>query len=279
MENKLIRKTQKIFQRNRKKIYQSVISKKVQKSILFIAGCQRSGTSMLVNILERDLNTRCFHEFSELASNDIEGIRLNALDLVKKEFSRVRAPFIVTKPLVESQNLPELLDYFSNSTALWMFRNYKGVAASNLKRFGVDNGIKDLRPIVNNEPGNWRSEMVSGHVRETISKFFSDDMNPYDAAVLFWFARNSIFFDLELDKNPKVMMCSYEDFVLDPEKYVRNIYRWAGQTYPGMNITTDVHSNSMKKGKGIELSPEIEQLAIDLNHKLEAAYRSQTLQV
>jgi len=278
MENKLVRKTHKIFRKNKKKIYQSLLSKKVQQSILFIVGCQRSGTSMLLNVFDKDLNTRCFGEFSKLTSNDTSGgIRLNSLELVKKEFSKVKAPFIIVKPLVESQNVPELLDCFDNSRAVWMFRNHKDVASSNIKHFDINNGLDDLRPIVNNEPNNWRSEKVSGHVRETISKYFSEDMNPYDAAVLFWFARNSLFFDLGLHENPRVMMCCYEDLVLDPEKYVGNIYQQAGQVYPAINITTEVHSNSRKKGKDIELSPEIEQLARELQNKLEAAYRAKTL--
>lgn len=278
MDNKLVRKAQKVFHKNRKRIYQSIKSRPAPQSILFIVGCQRSGTSMIMDVLNRDLNTKCFGEFSPLTSNDPVGkIRLNPLESVKKEFSRIRAPFIVIKPLVETQNTPELLSYFDNSTALWMFRGYKDVAASNIKYFGVDNGINDLRPIVNNEPNNWRSENVSEHVRETISKYFSGDMNPHDAAVLFWFARNSIYFDRELDKNPRVMLCLYEDLVLDPEQYVRRIYQKVGQPYPRINITTEVHSNSRKKGKDIEVSPEIEQLAQDLQGKLEAAYRRQSL--
>jgi hypothetical protein len=155
-----------------------------------------------------------------------------------------------------------------------MFRNYKDVASSNIKHFGIDNGIKDLRPIVHNEPNNWRSEKASDYVRETISKHFSENMNPYDAAVLFWFARNSIFFDLQLDKDPRVMMCCYEDLVVDPEKYVRSIYQQVGQVYPATGITTEVHSNSRRKGRDIELSPEIEQVAQELQKKLEAAYQT-----
>ncbi len=280
MENKLVRKTRKILQKNKKRIYQAVLSSKSQRSILFIVGCQRSGTSMLLNVFDRDLNTKCFGEFSKLTSNDSLGeIRLNSLELVKEEFSKVKAPFIVVKPLVESQNISELLDYFDNSRAVWMFRNYKDVASSNIKHFGIDNGSEDLKPIVDDEPNNWRSEKVSGHVRETIAKYFSKDMDPHDAAALFWFARNSLFFDLELQKDPRIMLCCYEDLVLDPEKYVRNMYQRAGQVYPAMNITAEVHSNSRRKGRDIALSPEIERIAQEMQNKLEAAYRIQTLQL
>lgn len=278
MDNKLVRKAHKILHTNRKRIHQSLRLRPIPQSILFIVGCQRSGTSMILNVLNRDLNTKCFGEFSPLTSSDPIGkIRLNSLESVKREISRIRAPFIVIKPLVESQNTPELLGYFENSTALWMFRGYKDVASSNINHFGVDNGINDLRPIADNEPNNWRSENVSDHVRETIIKYFSEDMNPYDAAVLFWYARNSIYFDLELHNNPRVMICYYEDLVVDPEKYVRKIYQEVGQPYPQINITTEVHSNSRRKGRDIKVSPAIEGLAEELQAKLEAAYRRQSI--
>ncbi len=265
----------KILLSGRKKLHQTLLANELPRSILFIVGCQRSGTSIMQVVFKHDLNTRSYGEFSELSSNDRKsGIRLNSLELVEKEFSKVKASFIVTKPLVESQNTLQLLDYFHNSKAVWMFRNYRGVALSNIKYFGIKNGINDLKPIVRNEPQDWRSEKVSRHVRETISKYFSEDMNPYDAAVLFWFARNSLYFDLELHKDPRVLLCSYEDFVLNPEKNVRNIYRHVGQAYPKKNLTTAVHSNSRKNGQDIELSPEIENVAQELQDRLEAAYRA-----
>jgi hypothetical protein len=230
---------------------------------------------MMQNIFDKDINTKCYHEFSEISSNDaVGGIRLNSFEQIKQVFFTVKAPLIVLKPLVESQNVPELLSFFDNSLALWMFRNYKDVALSNIKRFGIDNGIHDLRPIVTGEPNNWRSEKVSKHVQETVSEYFSEDMSPYDAAVLFWWARNSIFFDLELEDHPRVMMCSYEDFVLDPENFVRRVYQRLGQPYPATSITAEVHSKSRKKGKDIELSPEIEDLAVEMQNRLNIVYRS-----
>jgi sulfotransferase family protein len=278
MEQRLARKARKVFQRNRKRFYHLIRSRVDQQSILFIVGCQRSGNSMMQDIFDKDLNTKCFHEFSQISSNDsIGGIRLNSLDLVKQEFSKFKAPLIVLKPLVESQNVPELLNFFDNGLALWMFRNYKDVASSNLKLLGVQNGINDLRPIVNHEPNNWRSEKVSEHVRKTILKYFSESMNPFDAAVLFWWARNSIFFDRELGQNPRVVMCSYEDFVLEPETFIRGIYRRLGQPFPTTNITANVHSKSRQKGKDIEISPQIEQLALEMQDQLEGAYRTQLL--
>ena len=228
------------------------------------------------NIFDYDLNTKCYQEKSDLSSIDkLNGIRLNSLDLIDHKLRKVKAPFIILKPLVESQNTCELLDYFQNSIALWMFRHYKDVAASNLKLFGQKNGINDIRPIVNNEPENWRSEKTSRQVREIISNYFSETMNPYDAAVLFWYARNSLYFDLDLDKNPKVLICKYTDFVNYPEKVVKKIYEKSGYIFTGQDINKYVHTKSLKKGRNIELSMGVESLAQNLLDKLETAYQAQ----
>ena len=233
---------------------------------------------MLLHVFEGDINTQCFAERSKLTSNDsFRGIRLNSPDLIKMELSKIKAPLIVIKPLVESQNTPALLDYFDNSRAVWMFRNYKAVALSNIKQFGIHSGVNNLRPIVNEDTTNWRAEKVAGHVRETISKYFSEGMNPYDAAALFWFARNSLYFDLKLDEDLRVMLCRYEDFVVEPEKNMRAIYQQVGQVYPATGIASIVHSNSIKKGKDIEFSPEVEQIVQEMQNKLEAVYQAKLL--
>lgn len=279
MENRLIRKARKVFHNNKKRFYQSIKTNTVQQNILFIVGCQRSGTTMMLHVFEQDLNTQCFAERSRLTSNDTaRGIRLNSLNLIKRELSKVKAPLIVIKPLVESQNTPKLLDYFADSRAVWMFRNYKDVALSNIKQFGIDSGLSNLRPIIDNDRNNWRAEFVPEHVRATVSRYFSEDMSPYDAAALFWFVRNSLYFDLKLDEDPRVILCRYEDFVLEPEKHMRAIYQQVGQEYPATGIASIVHSNSVKKGKDIEFSPEVEAIVRELQGKLEDVYKMKLLE-
>lgn len=79
-------------------------------------------------------------------------------------------------------------------------------------------------------------------------------MNPYDAAALFWYVRNYFFFHLNLDKREDVMMCSYEDFVKYPDKFIKNIYYYFDLKYPGDRIVSEVHSRATNKGKNVELS-------------------------
>jgi hypothetical protein len=272
MINNYIRKIKMKYADQKKIIYQAMKPRASQKQILFIVGCQRSGTSLMVRIFDKDLNSKSFSERSVLSTRDEKGFRLNPLDEVSEEFEKVRAPFIILKPLVESQNLPKLLDYFKGSKALWMYRHYKDVSASNLRHFGEQNGINDLRPIAENETGNWRNENLSTISREMIKKFYSEDMNAYDAAVLFWYARNSLFFDLELDNSPDVFICKYKDLVMQPGRMMRGIYAKVRQPYPGDGIVSEVHSQSFGKGKELKLSEEVEELAEMMLSRLNMVY-------
>ena len=244
-----------------------------EQTILFIIGCQRSGTSITAEVFELDWNSKVYGEFSELSSEDPIGrIRFNPFDKVKAVIEKNKVPLIISKPLVETQNVLKLLDYYGKSKGLWMFRHYRDVVSSNLKKFGIRNGINNLRPIVDNTPNNWRSEHVPDDVRNIVLKYFSEDMLPNDAAAIFWFVRNQWFFKLELVNNPRIMMCRYDDMVNHPSLTFKNIYKFAGQQYPGDRIVKDIDSSSRGKGRKVELSPEIDKLCDGLLCRMNDVY-------
>jgi hypothetical protein len=264
--------------RTKKKIYQLFDQKTVgsKKALLFIIGCQRSGTTLMTRIFERDIQTAVYGEFSKMSSLDKRyKIRLNPLPLVKAAIEREQVPLVVLKPLVETQNAVKLLDYFGNSKALWMYRNYRDVASSNLAMFGMENGVKNLRAIVQNAPQNWRSENVSDETRKIVLNHFSEEMPAYDAAALFWLVRNRLFFELGLERHPRVAMCKYEDLLANPERIMRGIYRFTGTDYPAADILVDVRPDS-GKGKQIQLSPAIELLCEQMLERLDGAYETRS---
>lgn len=245
------------------------------KTVLFIAGCQRSGTTLALNIFERDLNTRVYGEFSKVFYDYSQQnkLRLKDLSSVKEVINGDRVSLVVLKPLVESQNLLKLLNYFQGSRALWMYRHYKDVTSSNLAFFGVKNGIENLRPIVENKSGDWRVEHISEDTRVTVLEHFSEDMNPYDAAALFWFVRNSLFFELNFVDNPNVIMCRYDDLIRNPLRIMKGIYEFIGCDFPGKRIITQIHSSSVGKGKCITLSSTVDLLCMNLLKKLDGLYQ------
>jgi hypothetical protein len=247
-----------------------------QKRLLFILGCQRSGTSLMQRVFERDLNAHIYKESSRLSVQHsfwAPNIRLRPFDEVKMILERDRFPFVIAKPLVESQNTLKLLEYFSEAKVLWLYRHYRDVASSNLSRFGKENGVELLRPLAENHCDDWKAEHVPDHLRYLVQRYFSEDMNPYDAAALFWFIRNSFFFEYQLSEHPLVMLMKYEDFVRHPVERMQNIYDFAEAPFPGANLLKEVHATSVGKGRHVKFSPEIEQICYTMLAKLDRVYQ------
>ena len=245
------------------------------KQLLFIVGCQRSGTTLLSRVFEKDHNTKIYEETSKLSGkNPNSRLRLNPLTEIEVEIRKERASLLVLKPLVETQNILKLLKFFPSGKAVWIYRHFKDVAASNIVKFGPENGIKDLRLILENDTDNWRAENVSDSSRSLVQSHYQENMDPGDAAVLFWIVRNRLFRELQLDTNPSVFVCKYEHLAANPTNVMRSIYDFMGQHYPGDFITSETHTDSIRKGVDLELSPAIEQEASQLLARLdEAAYR------
>ena len=233
----------------------------MDKTVLFIMGCQRSGTSMIHHLFRLDWDTVTYDEISPLSSRDpIEGLRLNPLPSVKARILADRAPLVVCKPLVESQNLDSLLDLFPITRAIWMYRDFRAVVISNLKFFGRDTGHKDLAPIIAGDAANWRAEKLAESDRDIIRNLYSPEMDPHDAAALFWYARTSLFFSRDFHADGRIMLCRYSDLVTRPAEIMAGAYRFTERSYPGDRIVADVFSGSRGRGRELELSPRVREL-------------------
>ena len=238
-------------------------------------GCQRSGTTLITDLLGGDPAVKVYPEHSELSVGDRHGLRMAPIPAVAERLRRSRYPLVVLKPLVESQNAPALLAGLPNARALWLFRHYADVARSNLARFGERNGIKNLRSIARG--GNdWRCEGVSSEVERVVAEHFSESMSPWDAAALFWWARNSLFFERSLDGRRDVRTCRYEELVTDPVRVLRGVYAFTGCEWPGEPTIAHVSSASVALGREIPLSAEVVALCEELLGRLEKIHTGTT---
>lgn len=247
-----------------------------EQQILMIIGCQRSGTSLINRIFARDFNISVYRESSRLSSNDSTQtghfkLRLNSFQALESDLVKDKSPTIVLKPLVETQNILRLLDYFPQSKALWMYRGYKDVVNSFLNKFSLNVGIRNIKAIVDGNTGFWYSESIPHPVRSTLIEFYRDDIQPADAIALFWYVRNSFFFELELHLNPRVMMCKYEHMVSYPNQFINYIYSFLGKRFRPRN-TWEINSYSVDKGKSLDLSGDIQDLCDGLLCKLDQAF-------
>ena len=238
------------------------------KAILLILGCQRSGTTMLSRIFEGDARVSPFAEHTAELSRDDHPLRLRDLESVGRVFARCRGQLIVAKPLVESQRADEILDHFSSARAIWMYRDYRDVVRSYVRIFDRA-GINIARKIVT-KADNWASERLSDSVRDIVASFYSEDMSIHDAAALYWWVRNGWFFDLDLNRHPRVILCRYGTLVSDPDSIMRSIYKFLLVPYPGSYLVNGVHGSSKGLGRSIDLHPEIEKLCSERLAALDA---------
>ena len=231
----------------------------IERRIL-IVGAQRSGTTMLGSCFAKDIRVRDYGEYG-LAET---GLRILPLERIESIAQRQHAPIMVIKPLVESHRTVEMLDFFPNSTAVWMLRRYEDVANSSLRRFGVAARNRNLGAIVRNDRIHWMAEGASDAVREVVGRYFSEDMPPLDGKALIWYVRNSLYFEQALQNHPRVRLLHYRDITGDPEAAMRGLYAFAGATYPANDIVAGIHRRSVGLGRGIQLNPEIRDLCEDM---------------
>lgn len=252
---------------------------------LFVLGCQRSGTTMLMQVLRQDPDVKTFGEFSPL-NRFAPGLnrlwpqntrrfdqRLLPLPEVSRRIARSRYPLVAAKPLVESQRAHALLDAVPTSTAVWIFRHCNDVAMSNVRKFGAAAVRENIAAIAARDGSDWRSEFVPDDVGELVDAHYRPDMDPYDAAALFWYARTRLYFDLGLQSDPRVLLVNYEQLVRQPERTLAAIYRHAGARPPDAAATAGVHERSVGLGAGLELAPPIARCCDELWVHLRAAWR------
>ncbi len=248
----------------------------IDQTIVFVAGCQRSGTTMTSKIFEADPGAFVFHEMSSLSSGDKEErLRFNELDNVDRQIRWTRAPLVVAKPLVESARLTELLERFPNATVLWMIRDFRDVASSNIVRWGEQNGFDDLAPILARDQSNWRALNLSDETLDLVAELHADGLSPADAASLFWYTRNTLLFDQGLESSERVYLQRYAELVTEPDAAMRPFYAHIGVGYPTRPITSAIRTSSVGKGSNIELSPRIELLCDEMLSRLNAEVDAQ----
>lgn len=240
-----------------------------EKSVVSIIGCQRSGSTMMYEIFAKDPKSKVFGEICRLNSDDkLHRIRLNDTAKVRPIIDRLAFPLVVLKPLVESQHVDKLTSLHYGAKCIWLFRDYRDVASSNIKKWGDHNGINNLRAIIEDADHNWRNERLTKDIIDTVKKFYSTQMDKYDAAALFWWVRNAHYFEQRLSENELVYTCHYADLVRNPAAVMSSVYKFIDVDYPNKAITSHVHSKSMKKGDTVQLTPEVAQLCQGMYERL-----------
>ena len=231
-----------------------------ERRVVLIFGCQRSGTTMLQQtFLDRSWRVLILEE------HDRRLVRPGRGETTWQEYSTVlgrirRLPFevVAAKPLVESASATALMDAVGAVKALWMLRHYPEVARSNVSRFGADNPYRDLEPIRSRDALDWRYRGVTEETWETVAALWNRRLTPFDAAALFWWTRNQLYFDQRLWEDDRIRILRYERACNQPEEVIRSLSGHIGVELPRGSIAPRVRAQPPREARGFD--PDVEQL-------------------
>jgi hypothetical protein len=232
-----------------------------RRRIVLIFGCQRSGTTMIQQtFLDQSWRILSLEEHDRrLVGDDPEEISWEDIPTVFRRIRRLPFEVVAAKPLAESSRVKELMDAADGVRAIWMLRHYRDVAKSNLKRFGTENPHRDLQPFRSGDVLNWRSKGATDGTRQTVAELLRLDLTPLDAAALFWWVRNQLYFDQHLWEDERIRILRYERACTCPGEVIRSLSDHIGLSLPPLRIVQRV---SPRKGATDldDLNPEVEAL-------------------
>ncbi len=257
------------------RILSSFLPKYGKKYMLFILGFQRSGTTITFHTLEKLNGVRGFNEYSSLSEHGDEKLRLNDVNVNRKILKRTANPYYINKPLVESQNADILLDKYKNSKAIWMYRHYKDVINSFQNKFGKSSGREHLLLIIQENKNNWRSEKVPQKYIQLAQSLYQEDLSDDDCTALYWYIRNSLFYEFKFDCLRNLKLVKYEYFMTHPAMITRRILEFWNYSYDINESDLNFKTSSIKKGEDIQLQPHIEKLCSELLLRLDITAKAQ----
>ncbi|MEM7030893.1 MAG: sulfotransferase [Chloroflexota bacterium] len=240
------------------------------KRILFIVGFWRSGTTLMTNVFGQSPDIRSFHEHSKRAHDELYRIRSN--EELKALIDKIIEPWIVFKPLNDAHRIKDLMQIHKNTKAVWVYRHYLDVINS-----GQEMWPGHWKTIIESLMNNDRSRDIDDAIADSISdeslavlaRFWDKEITDNDGAALLWYMRNQFFFENDLQANPDILLCRYEEFVTDPNHEFQRIFDFFECPY-SPKYAAQVHTSSIRKNAPPILHPEIEALCSELLARFDA---------
>ena len=241
------------------------------KTVVFVAGVQRSGTNMITDVLRRSIETDVYHETDPRAFDDYE---MRPLPVIRDLVARSPARVIVFKCLCELQDLRQLLDAFPNARAVWNLRRTDDMVNSHAKaRFKAGRHrlcparINDLALDV--DAAGWRGRGMRPETQALLRQHAHPAINHESAVGLFWYLRNQLYFDQQLQADPRVRVLAYEDFVTEPRALGRALFDWLDLPPSGYAVGA-VTARSIGRWQQPEIDPEVRALCQRLHARFDA---------
>lgn len=239
----------------RKSLAHQLMPRRSRQRFVFIAGAQRSGTNMLMDILERSTATDVYHERDRRAFEDYI---MRDPEVIRELAARSKAPVFVIKSLCELDRLPRLMQEFQPSQMVWIVRDYRDMINSALVSFpSLPGSVRDIYHDRN--ASGWRSKGMSDATYEQIRALYHEGMDDGSAVALFWYMRNVLFFENGFDQNSRVALTLYEQLVTEPETELKRVFDFLHLDYSSF-ISKHIFASSVRRRPAPTLDPKVDAL-------------------
>jgi hypothetical protein len=186
---------------------------------VFVSGVHRSGTNMVMTLLDASDETTVYHETDP---RGFDCYMMRPPDIIQNLINRSRSKIVVVKALHESHDLSGLMERFSPARVFWVFRDYEAVVNSSLQHWpGWRNKIESI--VVDRTAGDWRGLGMTDVTHEMLRAVYRPDLTDASVTALFWCYRNQLYFDQKLDHDARVSTLFYDEAVRSPEAVVRRV--------------------------------------------------------
>jgi len=260
-------KTLRKLRRFRKNLLFSFLKSNKNTVPMFIMGYGRSGTSILLNILDHDSRIEALGENDhKIAKNYM--LLYEKLNPVTKNS---KAQVLVMKPILNSFDAYRILEEYNNAKIIWMVRDYKDVIASAIKKFGptVANYMKNY--VLYNKGNNWISSGLPDDTLKILKNLEKTDFTIYDwMAIVWWSINRTILLNNLLLKN-RFLLVYYENLVTNPKEALNQIYNFIGIPYK-FKFEKYIYRSSIGKGINIHLNPATEAMCNNLITEINKLY-------
>jgi hypothetical protein len=234
---------------------------------VFVAGMQRSGTNMMMDVLERSYESDVFQESDRRA---FDNYKMRDRAVIHSLAEQSPAPVFIIKSLCELQELSSLMGEFAPAKALWMMRHYEDVVNSMLVSFR--NQARQVQRIVENrgDDGWWLGRGMSETTYALLEKLVHPNMNDASAAALQWYIRNILFFEQGLNSDPRTMPVGYESLVSNPQEQFKRVFVFLGLQY-SPRVVSNVFANSVRRRRPPDIEPQVRAVCEELNERITRA--------
>jgi hypothetical protein len=241
-------------------------ARKQEQQRLFVAGMQRSGTNLVMEVIEHSLSTDVYHEYDVRAFKDY---KMRSPDEIEQLVARSRAEHFVIKSLCELDELSELMDRFEPARTVWIVRRCDDVVNSMLRSF--KNMAAQVHRIMDDKDDEeeWLAHGMTDDTYERVAACVGEDLTDGDASALQWYFRNMLFFNQGFEQDDRVCLVFYEDLVTQPEVEFGRVFAFAGIDFRS-DYVSKVSTRSIRKNQPPQLSEPVQRLCDELYKRFQA---------